>query len=368
MKKPSVLLLLFALAALIGNLCAFEYNSTSSFDQMWLETYMGKSGLMSGRDWQSIAMVSVAACFFANVLIYMLGYGLQLENVKRFAKSEFYHVTASAIMIVTMSVVLDGTLQYTVNNVIGTESVAICKGQEFKIFEYSGGPISYIYCKVDESAKELEDCYTKTYSANLATERKASTCASIKGIPIYCGDWSMHDEVEGNHLTGYKITPILVNLYGQKAVLNYLAENMLRVFLPLGLLLRVFPMLRGIGGLFIAIALGFYFVFPVVYLVNDPSFVKRVKADIPDGSADPSFSCYPGFKGSAAILTIPSFDTGSSGATSCNNVTELLTKVTINMMFYPFVALATTLIFIRMAASLLGGDSGDIMRMISKVI
>jgi len=357
-------LALLGLLALSGSLSAItEYNSTSSFDHAWL----AGSG---GWNWQGLAMISVLACFFANALVFMIGYGLQLENVKRFAKTEFFQVTASAILIVMMSFVLDGVLQYTVQSVIGEDSVAVCNGQAYKIFEYSGGPISYIYCKVDESAAELEDCYAKTYASNYGTERTASTCASIKGIPVYCGDWYLHNEVESNHLTGYKITPLLVNLYGQKAALNYIAENMLAVFLPLGLLLRVFPPLRGIGGLLIAVALGFYFVFPVVYLVNDPSFVKQTKQDIKDVSQDASFACYPGFKGAATILTIPPLSSSAGGGSSdtCNNAPELIAKITINLMFYPFVALAATLIFIRTAASFLGGDSGEIMRMVSKVI
>ncbi len=366
MKKQFIFIL--AMLALFGSLSALDsYNSTTSFNKAWLSDSAQNPG---GWGWQGIAMAAVGACLFANVLIYMLGYGLQLDNVKRFAKSEFYHVTASAIMIVSATVVLDGVLQYTVQSVIGADSVAICNGQQYKIFDYTGGPLSYIYCKVDENAAALEDCYTKTYASNYGTERTASTCANIKGIPVYCGDWYLHSQVESNHLTGYKITPLLVNLYGQKSVLNYLAENMLAVFLPLGLLLRVFPVLRGIGGLLIAIALGFYFVFPVVYLVNDPTFVKRAAAPNADVTQDASFACYPGFKGSVAILTIPPLasGSGSSAVETCTDAPDLIAKITVNMMFYPFVALAATLIFIRTAASLLGGDSGDIMRMVSKVI
>ncbi len=355
---------LLGILALTGSLSAIiAYNDTSTFNHAWLASN-------GGWNWQALAMIAVMACLFANALVYMIGYALQMENVKRFAKVEFFHVTASAIMIVTIVAVLDGVLQYTVQNVIGADSVAICNGQQYKIFDYSGGPISYIYCKVDESASELEDCYAKTYASNYGTERTASTCASIKGIPVYCGDWFMHTEVEGNHLTGYKITPLLVNLYGQKAALSYIAENMLAVFLPLGLLLRVFPFLRGIGGLLIAIALGFYFVFPVVYLMNDPTFVKQATPSIPNVAQDPSFSCYPGFKGAATILTIPTLSSTAGGGISdtCTNAPDLIARITINLMFYPFVALAATLIFIRTAASLLGGDSGEIMRMVSKVI
>ncbi|MBM3229821.1 hypothetical protein FJZ26_05295 [Candidatus Parvarchaeota archaeon] len=358
-------LALIALILVMPQLHALEaYNDTERFATIWLSPTVRTGGW----GWELAAMLAVSICFFATALIYMFGHAFSMENIKRYANSEMLQVVASAVLISTAVFILQGALNYTVQYVVGEDSIAVCKGQEFAIFDYSAGPISFAACKIEESIDLLENCYQQTYQNNLGVERQASTCVNIKGIPVYCGDWFLHSEVEQSHLIGYKIVPLLTNLYGQRSMMDYLAENMLAVFLPVGLILRVFPPLRGIGGLLIATAIGFYFVYPTIYLINDPTFVKKTRTE--DTSyVDPIPACYPGFKGSAAVLSIPPLPGGRGPiAPKCPDAASLITKVTINLTLYPFVALVATLIFIRVAAPILGGDTGEILRMTSKLI
>ena len=349
------------------------YNDTALFKSVWLP--MGSSacpGLSNFGgtcwNWQYIAVLAVGTTLIINIVIYMLGYALSLENVKRFAKTEFFQVTASAFLIAGVVGVLDAALNYTTTQVIGAGSLALCNGQQINVG--STGPLYFVQCKIAENIDQLTRCYTTTFQANQGLERLASTCFSLIGIPVYCGDWSWHSMVEQNHLVGYKIIPLLTNLYGQEALIDYIGNNMLAVFLPLGIILRAFPIFRGVGGLFIAIAIGFYFVFPVLYLINDPTFVKIV-IPLNNNYVDPTAQCYNGFKGSATIVNTPPYP--SAGGSSffgiaCTNAEDLIVQVTVNLLFYPFVALAITLIFIRTVAPILGGESGELMRMVSRLI
>ncbi len=54
----------------------------------------------------------------------------------------------------------------------------------------------------------------------------------------------------------------------QKMLLEFVDETMLSVFLPIGLLMRVFPFSRRTGSTIIALVLAAYFVFPTTILIN----------------------------------------------------------------------------------------------------
>ncbi|VVB58707.1 Uncharacterised protein [Candidatus Anstonella stagnisolia] len=323
----------------------------------------------SGRNWQYYALVAVLVCIGFNALVYMLGTAFHLENMTRWAKAEFLQVSASSLMIlfvVGMLFGVSGTVEYLQNWVIGQGSTVLCSGKNVNVMD-SGGPIEIVKCKLQEHITNLDNMYNDIYKKNLKMEARTATCYILFGMPVSCGDWNMewHKKVEQAHLLGEKIVPLQVALNGQYALATYIANNMLGVFLPLGIILRIFPITRGVGGLLIAIAIGFYFVFPVIFVMQDPTFVKA--AGRPSAIMQDPDMCFAGFKGvSILINSIPQSEDDSISM-DYNNYGELLAQLTVKIMFYPFVAFALALIFVRAATPLLGGDTGEIMRMIAKL-
>ena len=242
----------------------------------------------------------------------------------------------------------------------------MCSG-EARSVKGMGGPIAAMECKLQEHINEINKMYNDIYTANLNAERKESTCVILFGTQVWCGSWDMaiHKSVEQAHLLGEKIVPLQIALHAQYALAMYIANNMLSVFLPLGILLRIFPFTRGVGGLFIAIAIGFYIVFPVMYVLFDPSLV-RAESTRPSALMQDPDMCFVGFKGSVVVLSDIPTVVRASGALY-TEAGSRLAQLTVNILFYPFIALALTLVFIRSAAPLLGGDTGDIMRAVAKL-
>lgn len=333
-------------------------------------------------DWMPLAIIAILICVFFNALLYMLARFFESEELKRYAISEFMQVSASSLMIfmaVALLYTLTGSggpssaldfMQFVLGGASKIDCAAV-PGGGFSIWStyppFGSGPMGAFKCKVQEKISALERAYNNVVESNMALERATSMCINLFGVPVYCGDWdlSLHTEVEKSHLIATKIVSLLMPLHAQYVLAEYIQKNMLSVFLPLGLLLRILPVTRGVGGLFIAIAIGFFFVFPTFFLLADPTFVKS------DEQFRDSLQgvCFTGFRGAstllAGVLTNSAISSGSALASA--SAEEMVFQITIGTMFYPFVALVLTLIFIRTMTPLLGGDLGELMKMVARL-
>ena len=63
------------------------------------------------------------------------------------------------------------------------------------------------------------------------------------------------------------LTLALITIEAQRAFLAFIAAAMFSTFLPIGLILRSFYFTRKIGGAIIAIAIGLYVIFPLLYVM-----------------------------------------------------------------------------------------------------
>ena len=193
-------------------------------------------------------------------------------------------------------------------------------------------------------------------------------CYYLFGVPVWCGAWDLptHQRVEQAHLLASKMTDISVSLNAQYVLAEYVQKNMLTVFLPFGLVLRIFPLTRGVGGLFIALGVGFFFVWPTFFMLTDPTFIK---VNNPPDQPRQEGICFTGFRGSSVLLSgiVTVGGTGQQSDIALASGLDLVYTMTIGTVFYPFVALALTLIFVRAMTPLLGGDMGELMKMVSRL-
>ncbi|VVC01729.1 Uncharacterised protein [uncultured archaeon] len=359
----SSLLLLLAISGIASAATIGWEESRGRFENMF-----GGSGSTS---WLQLGVVALSICIAFNTLMYMAGSALQSEHLKKYAEGEFLHVTASSMLIFFSVFLLSqfmgpgGTGGFA-QDYLGGGSIVSCAAMPsgyYKIFiddAFGSGPLGAFKCKLQEKITALDKAYDNLFKENMGQERFTSLCISAFGVPVYCGDWSLqkHQQVEMNHLVANKIVGLLMPLHAEFVLVEYIQNNMLTVFLPLGLLLRILPVTRGVGGLFIAVAIGFYFVFPIFYILTDPTYVKidQAAADMQAGM------CFSGFKGVAVVLSSQYVNAGDTGL-ALGNASELVFQLSIATLFYPFVAFVIAMIFIRAVTPLLGGDTGELMRM-----
>ena len=333
--------------------------------------------------WYPAAIAAILLSVFFNVLVYMAGEAFRAENLKRYAKAEFLQTTASALIIVFAVYLLYGISGSghgafdIMGNLLGNgASIGCAAAQNGRFFiwgtnaGYGEGPIAAFQCKTQERIDAAEAAYSNIYSENMYQEALTSFCVSFFGFPVWCYDWDLqwHMQVEENHFIASKLVSLLVALHAEYALAGYVQATMLSVFLPLGLVLRILPFTRGVGGLFIAMAVSFFFIWPTFAVLSDPSLVRASTLEQPNSMLQQG--CFTGFKGAAVIMSSSFSSTfGGVGTTdiSIEKGTQLLTDITISAMFYPFIAFVVSLIAIRAMTPLLGGDLGELMRMVARL-
>jgi len=354
-----------------------SWNDTRQVQEFFREKNQFNQNYDQRHDWRPWALSAIAICILANTLVYVLGRALSMPSIERFAVSEFYQVTASAIMIFVIVFAADGILG-VINLVMPEGTTTLCAGYEQNVWEYklngyTAGPAGIVQCKIEEKIVYLESLYAKAYMNNRQVEWLTTSCIYFMSFPVYCFDWdsALHAEMEKSHYIANRIAPIAINLHGQYMFVDYIAKNMLAVFLPIGLLLRIIPVFRGIGGLFIAISIAFYFVFPIAYIMLDPTTVRPDASSIIDTVPyERPNACFNSFSGFVEMITAPPqmVSAASTSAVDPNSVGAELAKMQMEAFFYPLAALAASILFISAMAPLLGGDSGYIMHFLTKVI
>lgn len=374
-KKTFAIALALLLFASLGFSQGVQEFSDSSRD-----SFASKLDSQTG-SWYPAAMAPVLLSIFALALIYMAGDAFHAENLKRYARGEMLQTAASALMIIFAVALIyeasgGGAFKLMGEALGGSGSIGCAAAPQgrFLLWEdnagFGTGPIAAFKCKTQERINGAEACYQDIESKNRHQEAFLSFCLSFFGFPVFCNSWNFeaHQNVEENHLLATKLVSVLMALHAEYALADYIGSTMLSIFLPLGLVLRILPFTRGVGGLFIAIAVSFYFIWPTFAVLSDPSLIRVNPTEPPSELLQKG--CFTGFKG-AAVLMSNAFASTVSGVgisqLANESCTESLFQITVSTMFYPFVALVVSLIAVRALTPLLGGDLGDIMKMVGRL-
>jgi hypothetical protein len=95
----------------------------------------------------------------------------------------------------------------------------------------------------------------------------------VIGIDLGLNPWIAMTPLNQFHTTVVDLVgTTLASVVGQKMLLDFVEETMLSYFLPLGLLMRVFPFTRRTGSTIIAVVFAAYFIYPISILVNQQIF------------------------------------------------------------------------------------------------
>lgn len=345
------------------------YNETEyterieEFNTTWL---LGGTGVPGHKPWIVYAIIAVFLMGMFAVFVYVIGYGFGLEPLKRYAMSELLQAVASAVLISFIVFFLYTIVVFLVNSFFGgPDAYALCGEERITVMD----PIQFAQCKVREKISRIEEMWDAVYESNEGMERFASQCWTVLGITFYCNDWvgSIRKQVGMAHTLGDRIISLEFILQLQYSMLSYILMNMLPFFLPIGLLLRIFPPTRGLGGLFIAMAIGFHFIYPTVVFILDPSYRRQPLTLPPSFDIEDMKECYQGFRGAVALTTSTFLiDRGGYSLISYETVGDRLAYVTIEAIYIPFVALVITLVFIRALSGLFGAAPAHMMRLVTR--
>lgn len=352
-------------------------NDTNSFmfaNNRW--AVLNSSGTVdtSQKSWASMAAVAIAISLFANAIAFMVAKSTKSASFERWASGEFYQTTASAVMVTGM--LLMATMGFAMikeSGILPAGTTTECAGSSIDV--WATGPFAIMKCKLQDKITYSETLFRQAYENNKAPEVKSSMAIYLLGAPIYMGDWdnAVHTEMEKAHYLANRIVPIAVSFHVQYMFADYLSNNMLNIFLPLGILLRILPPFRGIGGLFIVLSIGFYIVFPLAYILLDPSTSKPdPESIIPAGEKLNENACYTTFSAFYAMNTpAPAGAVAMPKAGKAPDAAQLgeeLTNLQIESFINPVAALSATLLFMSLLAPVFDGDMGEMLHFVMRTI
>jgi len=226
--------------------------------------------------YQPIALIAVLVSFTVASLLYGFGFILNNERLRNYGMAEFLESMASFLMVGFFIILL----QILVHTFF---PIAVSTPEQQQIVEV--GPFAYL----DAKLASIQRISNKTFTLLTDVLYPLYFLSSIGIEPAF----NQITGGVGKIQTGVRIAGTVTGLFKmilntfisifvdfadymysglkalsfQRALLRFFAESALTTFLPLGVVLRIFPPTRGAGGMLIAMAFSFFFVFPFVYLV-----------------------------------------------------------------------------------------------------
>jgi hypothetical protein len=332
--------------------------------------------------WQSFALVGVLISAFFVALAYMAAYLLGNQMLLLWAKNEFFQVMVSAFIIGTLIVLLSATQQSIATEI--TASGVVCSGDNCHILLAS----RYLQVMYEDAA---------TMSKSLITVNTILIHLSRLGlvgeltVPPYFG--STVRLLAGLSMLSETLTTALdiqikamMLMKAQQVFLEYVQLGLYPVLLVMGIVLRTFFFTRKIGGLLIAIAIGIYLFYPLVYVFAHNVWLNSIHRDrvgsISYGDNIETYLVVAKLEDDIIAVVYPSLEPGETGldrllktrsqlgglGTSLGRYVGgeefigdhgFLEKTGILLVystFIPFIALMSTIGFVRGLSPLLGGD------------
>lgn len=345
-----------------------------------IHSFLANSGQEWADNYLPLSMLAVVVAVLVHTIMLMGARAFHVKELENYAMSEILQAAATAFMVVFFITMLVSAMQIAGNLIHGELT---CAGKTMTIANPSGGDLmtlvkqgamndayEVIKCRLQQRATEVSNAQGQVVKDAVADYALLNLQASVFGVTIFKGDWltSVYQKTENNRITNNLATVLLIGLNAQYALAEYLRINMLNIFLPVGLLLRSFYFTRSPGALLMALGIGMYFVFPVVYILLDPGFVATPIPEV-QPAPQPTKYCYATMSSAASLIsTAQSQGLGSTASLDFTDLKSTLRKSYISLMLHPLVALFLTLVVVRYIMTVLGADTYELTKMVTKVI
>jgi hypothetical protein len=324
--------------------------------------------------WVSVAVLATIIAVIINATLLMFARGFNLQELERFSKSEILQAVATAMMAILLVGLVGGVQSFIYNSeIIHGESQ--CGGEKYKLGLNEEGIFSdsldYVRCTIQLKARniaEVQGSVTSGADAYFAFNA-LNMQFSIIGVTIFRGDWisALFEMTEKWRIINNLSTVLLIGLNSISFLVLYVKQNMLHLFLPLGIIMRAFYFTRGPGAFLMAVAIGMYFVFPVMYILLDPGFVPTPIPKSVTSMSQTQNLCYPTISAATTIVSIA--QSSAPGATLvASSLQGQLSQAYISLILHPLIAFSITLAFIRYLMTILGGNTYELMKLVTKVI
>lgn len=322
-------------------------------------------------DWIAVSVAAGMCAFFIAVLLDMLARTFSLQALSMWVKSEYAQIAVTFLIIGSAA-----GMEMAGNSIVMTitSEVSAAAGNlplDNAFVSGAGDPFLVARSYIRDTVIRCEaEWYYRLFIVNIFVEPMSTISLETKGVEAIGGGYVFGWFVSTTHYLANGIEYLGVFQYVQYFILTLAQYTMLPVFLPIGLILRSFPLTRGAGGLVTAFALGFAFVFPTMYVLTIammPSLdysCSNVSIPVFDENENTCFFNAGEVKQKELELRAKAGDLNSH----LDSARGKLSLLYLQAFFYPMITLIVTFTFIRQGGSLLGADLAEIGRGLIKII
>lgn len=354
--------------------------------------------------WYILAITAMGIHMLLCSLAYMLSKIFNSEELSKWANAEFMVAWASFVLIA--SLVVFGNVLTNASYKFTMEATRISSPSYYYALNKSleAGNITQDiahFFPAQWYINGIARCIRALYIVNFCSAAVTEPVAQLFGAEA--AQFSNFQTILFRNISrslSYTLTYLLYATYIQRHILFFAQQVALTVFLPLGVLLRAFPLTRGGGNLFIALGIGLYFVYPLSYsivlvLSAPPSeFESRcgITAESKIGTATKStdaLGCVAAV-GTSTLFSAPAWIFGtpaknmfsyimktsawfsSTGALSLGffyeKIKPMISEIFVYAGIYPIVVMAITLTFIKSFSEFLGAEAQEMMQGLFRII
>jgi len=231
---------------------------------------------LRNQNWLYISVIAIAAAYALTSFAYMLSKFFHEEQLSAWARNEFYQITGTVVIIFLIFTLV--SIEFRVFEAFGfntnaDQNPSITAGKTY---------LQHIWLFAVDSMANLYLAHTSvqllfSVPVNLMTKDNPLTLTA-GGVSFMPGFQIMGDKL-GNkfgslarNVFALVVAPLELATAISTAQIWFLCiinATAFTLLLPIGLFLRAIPLLRGVGSAFIAIAIGFYIVYPLTLMFNE---------------------------------------------------------------------------------------------------
>jgi hypothetical protein len=338
-----------------GNVNKLGANAIVSVVAPWYCNTINAAAVKVWSNWEPIAIAATLFSFSIAALIIMIGIGIRNDRVRIFGMGELYEAIATATIVILFTFVaalMFGLLpgffvgsynpySYALNNINYT--IGQTDGLVAQL--YAIGSVDYYYASQVYSTCIAETAFKCQFQSSFFPP-------IFKYAVVYLFFWPASALIE-------LIVPGLMALNLEFYLIIFMMYAAIPVFLIPGVIFRALIPTRHLGGMLMAIAIGFYFFMPILFGI---AFAQIAGTQGGTASQLSAISGALGRYGGCTPGSASCKDAVQNSASPSSPLVEEISTASsamgafwLSVLFYPALISAMTYAFITQIAELLGG-------------
>ncbi|MGC8888519.1 MAG: hypothetical protein ACP5K3_00885 [Candidatus Micrarchaeia archaeon] len=305
----------------------------------WYCSQIDQAAYKTFAEWEPILLLAVLFSFMIAALIFIIGVAARNKKIVNYGIGEFYEAGASLIFVVFFML-------------IAALIFGILPGLYIGVDPYNTS-LTYIYNTINATQELLKALYNPAMVAYFYTSININveTLATATTIINYLAPaLEVLFIVPATALSTLLVEGLMV-LYAEFYLIMFAMYASIPILLIPGVFLRSILPTRGVGGLLIGAAIGFYFILPTLFSIAFFFTSKGTMQAFVAATAQLNSIA----QGSDAITNGAVPNGPNSIPQEINAIKSAMGSFWISVIFYPALILALTYFSITTIADLLGG-------------